>query len=161
MKPRTIVVMGVSGAGKSHVGRNLADRLGWRFADADDYHPAANVAKMRAGEPLDDTDRQPWLDALNELLKGSGEPLVLACSALKASYRDTIRGDLTDVAFVFLNGSYEAIAGRLESRQGHYMPASLLRSQFEALEPPADALELDCLLPPAELVDRIALEFGL
>lgn len=153
--------MGVSGAGKSHVGRMLAERLGWQFADADDHHPAVNVEKMRSGEPLTDSDRQPWLEALNELISTSGQPLVLACSALKASYRDTIRGDLTDVAFVFLSGSFDAIAGRLESRQGHYMPVSLLRSQFEALETPADALELNCLLPPTELVGQIIAEFGL
>lgn len=154
-KPRAIVVMGVSGAGKTLIGSLLAERLGWTFADADDYHPPANVEKMRSGRPLDDADREPWLRSLHALLRDAEAPLVLACSALKAAYRDTIRGDLTDVLFVHLHAPYEAIAERLEQREGHYMPASLLESQFNTLELPADALTIDCLLPRGEIVDRV------
>ncbi len=160
-QPRVIVVMGVAGAGKSLMGKRLAASLGWQFADADDFHPAANVAKMSSGEALTDADRGPWLAALHVLVRDTAQPLVLACSALKASYRKVIEGELTDVRFVFLNGSFADIAERLEQRVGHYMPASLLRSQFDALEPPADALELDCLLPPEELVARVVAELGL
>ncbi len=153
--------MGVSGAGKSVVGRQLAAELGWRFADADDFHPQANVKKMRAGVALTDQDREPWLAALHELVRSSEEPLVLACSALKARYRDVISGDLADVSFVFLRGSFEEIKQRLERREGHYMPASLLQSQFDALEEPVGALTVDCMQPVDQLVAEIIRELGL
>lgn len=155
--PRAIIVMGVSGAGKTRIGSLLAGQLGWKFEDADNHHPPANVEKMRSGQPLDDTDRQPWLQALHRLLADAESPLVLACSALKKDYRDTIRGDLSDVLFVYLHAPIEAIAERLEQREGHYMPASLLQSQFDTLEEPAEpeALWVDCRLAPADIVDTV------
>lgn len=144
--PVAVVVMGVSGCGKSSVGEALARRLQARFIDADDFHPAANVEKMRRGVPLDDDDRAPWLARLNEVLRehvGRAEPVVLACSALRARYRDALARDLPGLRFVHLSGSYELIAARLAQRSHRYMPPSLLRSQFDALEPPADAVVVD------------------
>lgn len=161
---RVIVVMGVSGAGKTTVGRLLAQRLGWEFADADDHHPPANVAKMRVGQPLTDEDRAPWLARLHELARASlaaGRPLVLACSALKAGYREALSGGDPRVGFVFLHGPFELIRRRLDERRGHYMPPGLLRSQFDALEPPRDALALEVSRPPEELVGEIVARLGL
>jgi gluconokinase len=152
-----IVVMGVSGAGKTTVGRALADSLDATFLDADDFHPPANVAKMRAGQPLDDADRAPWLARLHaELARRAarGEAVVLACSALKQAYRERISLDL-DVRFVHLTGSREAIAARLASRSGHYMPPALLDSQFAALEAPADAITVDVDAAPDAVAARI------
>jgi gluconokinase len=137
-----VIVMGVSGAGKTTIGAALARELGWRFIDADDYHPAANVAKMASGVPLTDTDREPWLDALNALLKTS-DPAVLACSALRQSYRDRLTEGLPAFEFVFLKGEFDLVASRLAKRHHRYMPAALLRSQFEALEPPQKAIAVD------------------
>ncbi len=153
-----IVVMGVSGCGKTSVGRALAERLGWRFADGDDFHPPANVEKMRAGIPLDDDDRRPWLERLNVLLReaaGSGEPLVLACSALRERYRELLADRMPGLRFVHLTGSPELIGQRLASRRHRYMPASLLASQFAALEAPRDALTLDVGPPVDALVAAI------
>jgi gluconokinase len=161
--PGVIIVMGVSGAGKTTVGRLLAGRLGWEFADADDHHPPENVAKMAAGQPLDDADREPWLLALRSLATGrleEREPLVLACSALKAGYRNLIAAGDPRVAFVFLDGSFELISRRLQERRDHYMPPALLQSQFEALEAPADALTLDVSAAPEALADKIITHFG-
>lgn len=149
MKPRPelLVVMGVSGAGKTRFGRALAAAIEWDFADADDYHPPANIAKMRAGRPLDDSDREPWLAALRAEIDrraGQGRPLVLACSALKQRYRAVLEGGApTRVRFIHLDGPPELIAARLADRAGHYMPPSLLSSQLAALEPPGDALRVD------------------
>lgn len=157
--PIAVVVMGVSGCGKSTIGAALAAELGWRFADGDDYHPGANVAKMRAGIPLDDDDRWPWLDVLNGLLRDagrSGQPLVLACSALKQRYRERIGAGLDAVRWVHLAGSFELIEARMAKRQHKYMPSTLLRSQFDALEPPSDALTLDIAQAPDLLVRAIA-----
>jgi gluconokinase len=159
VSPTAVVLMGVSGSGKSAVGAALARRLGWRFHDADDYHPAANVEKMRAGRALDDDDRWPWLDRLNSLLRHSaakGEPVVLACSALRQRYRDRLAARLPGVRFVHLSGSFELISARLAQRRHEYMPASLLRSQFETLEQPSDAMVADAALPLDEIVERIA-----
>ena len=131
-----VVAMGVSGSGKSTVGAALAQRLRVPFADADDFHPAANIAKMTAGEALDDTDRQPWLEAIGEWLvahRGTGG--VMSCSALKRKYRDQLRRHTADVEFLHLHGTREVIARRQASRPGHFMPASLLDSQFAILEP--------------------------
>jgi gluconokinase len=155
--PRAVVVMGVSGCGKTSVGQALAARLGARFVDADDYHPPANVEKMRAGVPLDDADRAPWLARLNAVLRHAiarDEPVVLACSALRQRYRDALADRLTGVRFVHLSGTPALIASRLALRRHRYMPASLLDSQFAALEPPLDAVVVDV----AGSVDEIAAE---
>lgn len=130
-----IVVMGVSGSGKSTVGAALAQRLRVPFADADDFHPEANIAKMTAGHALDDDDRRPWLDSIGEWLAGHAEGGVMSCSALKRTYRDQLREHRPDVEFLHLAGTPEVIGRRQASRPGHFMPASLLASQFETLEP--------------------------
>jgi gluconokinase len=131
-----IVAMGVSGSGKSTVGAALAQRLRVPFADADDFHPAANIAKMTAGEALNDIDRHPWLEAIGEWLEAHRETGgVMSCSALKRKYRDQLRHHTSEVEFLHLAGSREVIARRQASRPGHFMPASLLDSQFATLEP--------------------------
>jgi gluconokinase len=134
--------MGVSGAGKTTLGRALADELGWPFLDGDDFHPPQNVAKMAAGVALDDADRWPWLDLLNQQLRRH-QTAVLACSALKESYRQRLTREVRQFRFIYLHGSFELIAARLAERRHRYMPAALLRSQFEALEPPAQAIAID------------------
>ena len=134
---RRLVIMGVSGCGKSSVGARLATRLGLNYRDGDDLHPPENVAKMRAGMPLTDGDRWPWLDRVGQVLLAEA-PVIVGCSALKRAYRDRIRTAAGGpVTFVHLAGSQEVIAARMALRQGHYMPLSLLDSQFAALEPPA------------------------
>ena len=136
-QPLVLVLMGVSGCGKSTVAGLLAGRLGWDFEEGDDLHPAANVEKMASGHELDDEDRWPWLARVAEWIgehTDAGRPGVITCSALKKSYRDVLRGER--VMFVYLAGTREQIATRLAARHGHYMPASLLDSQFDALEPP-------------------------
>jgi gluconokinase len=138
-RPATVVVMGVAGTGKTTVGRLLAERLGAGFVEGDDYHPPANVEKMRSGRPLDDADRRPWLEALATAITGwrrNGCWVVLACSALKRAYRQTLREADPELRFVHLVGPEALIAGRLADRAGHYMPAALLASQLAALEPP-------------------------
>jgi gluconokinase len=148
--------MGVAGSGKSTVGRKLAEALRGTFLDADDFHPPANVAKMRAGQPLDDADRAPWLDALAEQLgERRGEPVVLACSALKESYRRRLQAAAPNLILVFLDGDPATIRRRLEERGGHFMPPSLLDSQLQTLETPSDALRLDISEPVDVLVARI------
>lgn len=130
-----IVVMGVSGSGKSTVGAALAQRLKVPFADADDFHPPANVAKMSAGESLDDDDRYPWLTAIGEWLETHDGGGVMSCSALRRKYREQLRRHCADVEFLHLAGTLEVIGRRQASRPGHFMPASLLASQFDTLEP--------------------------
>ncbi|TPG33524.1 gluconokinase [Mycolicibacterium hodleri] len=130
-----IVVMGVSGSGKSTVGAALAQRLRVPFADADDFHPEANIAKMTAGHALDDDDRRPWLDSIGEWLTAHAEGGVMSCSALKAAYRDQLRSHCAGVRFLHLFGTPEVIGRRQASRPGHFMPASLMASQFATLEP--------------------------
>jgi gluconokinase len=130
-----VVVMGVSGSGKSTVGAALAQRLRVPFADADDFHPAANIAKMTAGHPLNDDDRRPWLESIGIWLHDHRDGGVMSCSALKRAYRDQLREHCGGVAFLHLSGTAEVIGRRQASRPGHFMPASLLRSQFETLEP--------------------------
>ena len=157
-----LVVMGVSGSGKSTVGAALAASLGWRFLDADDFHPPANVAKMAAGTPLADDDRWPWLDRLAAELTGilgRGEGAVLACSALKEAYRERL-ARAGDVRFVYLEGDQATIAQRLASRQHQYMPATLLASQFAALQPPTQAIAVDIRLGVAEQVSFIRHRVG-
>ena len=149
-----VVVMGVSGCGKSTIGQLLAERLGCPFLDADELHPPGNVAKMAAGTPLTDADRQPWLELLNAKLRGQ-ENAVLACSALKETYRRTLSKGLADCRFVHLRGSMELIGARMAKRQHRFMPASLLASQFATLEPPAEALAVDIAQPPAQCVEQI------
>lgn len=138
--PRAIIVMGVSGSGKSTVGARLAAQLGWAYEDGDAFHPASNVAKMRAGEPLTDTDRWPWLNTIADEIGhqiAAGQPIVIACSALKRRYREILIGGRADVRIVYLKGSLALIARRLKARKGHFMPPDLLDSQFAALEEPA------------------------
>ena len=134
-RPPVLVVMGVSGSGKSTVGAAVAQRLRVPFADADDFHPPANIAKMTAGQALDDHDRRPWLEAIGEWLAAHPDGAVISCSALKRSYRDQLRHHAPAVAFLHLQGEREVIARRQASRPGHFMPASLLTSQFATLEP--------------------------
>ena len=156
-KVRAIVVMGVSGCGKSTIGRMLAERLGWEFRDADDDHPAANVAKMASGSPLTDDDRAPWLAVLAERIaraQQTDKPLVLACSALKQAYRDQLAVGSTGVRFVYLKGSQAEIAARMAERN-HFMPATLLASQFATLEEPENAIAVSILLSKREMVDQV------
>ena len=134
--------MGVSGSGKTTIGEALARELGWPFIDADDLHPPQNILKMASGVPLEDADRWPWLDLLNERLRAQ-QNAVLACSALKEAYRQRLTRGVERWRFVYLHGSFELIAARLAGRRHRYMPAALLRSQFEALEPPAQAIAVD------------------
>jgi gluconokinase len=152
-----VIVMGVVGSGKTTVGRLLAQQLGWEFADADDFHPAANVEKMRRGIALDDADRKPWLVRLRAEIAGwiaSGRSAVLACSALKRSYRDELRVS-SDVQFVYLKGSPELIAQRLRARQGHFTGEQILASQFAALEEPDSAIVVDISQAPEQVVAQI------
>jgi gluconokinase len=150
-----VVLMGVCGSGKTTVGRELADDMHWPFLDADDYHPQANVSKMASGVALTDADREPWLDRLvTEVRRYNlrGASAVLACSALKKAYRDRLdKGSVSpgDVRVVYLKGDAATIAPRLASRSGHYMPATLLASQFAALEEPSDAIVVDIREPTA------------
>jgi gluconokinase len=137
--PCALVVMGVSGSGKSTIAEHLAARLGWRYVDGDLFHPPANVAKMSAGHPLTDEDRWPWLRAIAaeiDRLAAAGERAVVACSALKRAYRDILVHGRDDVRIVFLDGTQDLIAKRLAVRKGHFMPPGLLDSQFKTLEPP-------------------------
>lgn len=133
--PSPVVVMGVSGSGKSTVGAALSQRLRVPFADADDFHPPENIAKMTAGHPLDDNDRYPWLEAIGAWLAAHADGGVMSCSALKHRYRDQLRRHCPDVEFLHLSGTPEVIGRRQASRPGHFMPASLLASQFATLEP--------------------------
>jgi gluconokinase len=154
-----VVLMGVSGSGKTTVGRILAAQLRWTFLDADDFHPTANIAKMRGGMPLNDADRRPWLDALRKRIDEAciaGENVVLACSALKHAYQDYLEGaGSTCVHYVYLHGSEELIRQRLASRRGHFMNPNLLHSQFETLEPPEHAIRVEVSPLPEEIASEI------
>ena len=160
-----IVLMGVSGSGKTTVGKVLAAKLGWSFADGDDYHPSANIEKLRAGAPLTDNDRQPWLAALRVRLDMAcmhGENIVLACSALKHAYQDYLeRHDPDCIHYVYLQGSEELIRQRLATRTGHFMNPNLLHSQFETLEPPSEAIRVDVVAPPAQVAEEIERKLGI
>ncbi len=164
---QVIVVMGVSGAGKSTIGTALAARMGCVFVEGDALHPAANVEKMRRGIPLTDQDRQPWLKALGKRLaeeRRAGGAVVCACSALKRAYRDCLRTEAgTDILFVLLDLSADLLAERMAARKGHFMPASLLQSQMATLERPVSderALIIPGDLPPDEIVQRIIRRTG-
>jgi gluconokinase len=159
MRPAAIIVMGVSGSGKSTIGALLAEALGWPFADADGFHPAANVAKMAAGQPLTDADRGPWLDAIAAHIGASRtaeQPVVVACSALRRMYRERLRAGHGDLIFLHLAGAPEVIAARQAARQGHFMPPSLMASQFATLEDTRDepdALSISVTAAPQAVVD--------
>jgi gluconokinase len=164
-----VIVMGVSGSGKTSVGLALAQRLAWAFEDADDWHPAANVEKMRNGFALTDADREPWIQSLANAIAGwvaGGRDVVLACSALRRWHRDALRSGVANagmVRFVYLKGEYETIDQRLRSRTAHYMPESLLQSQFATLEEPdsGEALAINVRLPISEIVDTVVSELHL
>lgn len=159
-----VILMGVSGAGKTTVGRVLAARLGWEFHDADDLHPANNKEKMSHGIALTDDDRWPWLAAVRRLVEeclAKGRSAVLACSALKQTYRDEIVADPARVRLVYLKVPQETIADRLAHRTGHFFDPHLLRSQFETLEEPADALTIDASIPAERVADAIVVRLGL
>ncbi|MFG2057522.1 gluconokinase [Micromonospora sp. NPDC048930] len=164
---RHVVVMGVSGAGKTTVARGVAEVTGLRFAEADEFHSAANVAQMRSGIPLDDAQRWPWLRALAAWMAdrhAEGVSTILACSALKRAYRDVLRQGLPDVEFVHLDGTAELIRDRMTRRAGHYMPASLLDSQraiLEPLEPDESGIVLEVAASPDELVAAAVGRLGL
>jgi gluconokinase len=152
-----VLVMGVSGSGKTTLGKALAERLGWAFADADDYHSQPSREKMRRGQPLTDADREPWLGRLRALIEAhmqAHQPLVLACSALKQSYRDVLAGGLEGVAVVFLQGDPTLIAERMRQRS-HFMPVSLLQSQISTLEPPQGAIVANIHKPVGTLVEEV------
>jgi gluconokinase len=163
-KIEALIFMGVCGCGKSTVGSNVAKELGIQFAEGDCFHSEANIKKMSSGAPLNDEDREPWLDVMANTIAEwieSGEGGVLSCSALKRKYRDRLRGDYGlggPIHFIYLNGSFELIEGRIKKRVGHYMPPDLLTSQFAALEEPQaeeSAINIDISLPPEILATKI------
>lgn len=156
-RPQALILMGVSGSGKTAVGELLSQKLGWPFFDGDDFHPKDNVAKMAAGIPLDDDDRTPWLLNLHDLIAdhlARGKPLLLACSALKQTYRDLLLDGNPNTLFVHLKGDFGLIMSRMQARAGHYMKPEMLNSQFETLEEPTDALTVDI----GQNLDRITEE---
>ena len=164
--PCALVVMGVSGSGKSTISERLAARLGWTYEDGDKFHPAGNVAKMSAGHPLTDDDRWPWLQAIADeidRLSASGRRAVIACSALKRSYRDILVHGRDDVRIVFLDGTQDLIADRLAARKGHFMPPDLLASQFRTLERPSAAerpITVSTDAPVERIVDDIVTQLN-
>lgn len=155
-------IMGVSGSGKTTIGESVANHLGIPFFDGDDYHPKRNVDKMSKGQPLDDEDRKSWLLRLNTLSKEhSVKGAVIACSALKHSYRDFLKEGLErKVKFVYLSGSFEIIFNRMQKRKGHFMPADLLKSQFETLEPPKNAISVSIDQKPEDITAEILKRIG-
>lgn len=159
-----IVVMGVSGSGKTRVGTLLANKLGWDFIDGDDYHSLENVDKMSRGIPLSDADRSGWLLMLADLARvylDRGDSAVMACSALRKVYREILTVDTDRVKFVYLRGSLELIRARMQHRKGHFMPPAMLESQFSILEEPDDALTIDIRDTPGRIVERVIIDFNL
>jgi gluconokinase len=155
---RAIILMGVAGSGKTAVGSRVAKRLGWLFLDADDFHPAANVEKMKRGIPLDDNDRAPWLERMHSELRrqiSEGHSVLLACSALKESYRNLLKDHLPEARFIFLNVDRSTLLERLQKRQAHFFPKELLDSQLATLEPPHDAFVVDANRSIDEVVSSV------
>lgn len=158
------VVMGVAGCGKSTVAHLLAEKLDWDFLDADDFHSPENITKMKSGIPLNDSDRAPWLSTLNATLAstlGEGCHPVLACSALRERYRAQLCRGIDDLQFVYLKGNYDLIWSRISQREEHYMKSEMLRSQFDVLEEPVNALVVSIHLTPKEIVEKIIKSFQL
>jgi gluconokinase len=161
-QPTGFLIMGVSGSGKTTVGKALAQKLGWDFFDADDFHPAENIAKMAARIPLNDSDRTPWLAALHQLLSStleSNRHPILACSALKQKYRAQLMDGLAGLELVYLKGNYDLIWSRMSAREGHYMRPEMLQSQFAALEEPVDAFAIDISVSLNDMIDKILARF--
>jgi gluconokinase len=155
MTPTGFIIMGVAGSGKTTVGKALAEKLGWDFFDADNFHPPENIAKMAAGIPLNDSDRIPWLAALSDLLIATlkaGRHPVLACSALKEAYRAQLLEGKVGIEVIYLKGNYDLLWSRLAARTGHFMKPEMLKSQFVTLEEPKDALTLDVSMPLEEML---------
>jgi gluconokinase len=162
MQPKGFLVMGVAGSGKSTLGNALAQTLDWDFFDADDFHSVENITKMAAGIPLSDADRAPWLAALNHQLTSTlaeNRHPVLACSALRQTYRGQLLSGTHGIAIIYLKGTYDIIGSRMAAREGHYMKSNMLRSQFETLEEPQDALVLDVSLPLDEMLGTILAKY--
>ena len=158
-----IILMGVSGSGKTTIGARLAQALGWPFYDGDQFHPPANIAKMQQGIPLTDADRWPWLHALRahiETCVHQGVSAVLVCSALRQAYREHLSIDEAEVRLVYLKGNYDLIRKRLAQRRGHFMPPGLLASQFAALEEPEEGVVVDIVHPPDTIVELIREQLG-
>jgi gluconokinase len=157
-----VIIMGTTGSGKTTIGTLLAKRLGWEFVDADDFHPPANVEKMRHGIPLTDADRMPWLKALHDKIvqwQAEARNVVLACSALKQCYRDELRAG-PGTRFVYLRGTYELFSQRVLARKGHFAKQELLASQFADLEEPTDAIVLNAAQSPEEIVSEVCRQLG-
>jgi gluconokinase len=157
---KAVIIMGVSGCGKTTIGCRLAKQLGWRFIESDNFHSNENVQKMASGIPLTDEDRQPWLDSLHAALvdcSRTNQSLVMACSALKEKYRQVLKSDIKNIIFIYLKGDYDLIWQRMKTRQ-HFMKPEMLRSQFEALEEPLDAIVIDISRSPDQMIEDILVQ---